>query len=258
MIDRPATAARIRAAHAGPTIAPIRFAEPHATIDDAYAIQTLNRDHWVRAGRRIVGTKIGLTSKAVQQQLGVDQPDFGILFADMQVGEQDDVSAGRLLQPKVEAEIAFCLGRDIDAASDDPADLVDAIAYALPALEIVDSRIADWDIKMVDTVADNASSGLFVLGSQPVDIRDIDLAACEMRMEKNGALASEGGGAACLGNPLNALRWLAEMRIARDEPLKAGNIILSGALGPMVPAAPGDSFQADIAGIGSIGVRFAL
>lgn len=258
MIDRPATAARIRAAHAGPTIAPIRFAEPHATIDDAYAIQTLNRDHWVRAGRRIVGAKIGLTSKAVQQQLGVDQPDFGILFADMQVGEQDDVSAGRLLQPKVEAEIAFCLGRDIDAASDDPADLVDAIAYALPALEIVDSRIADWDIKMVDTVADNASSGLFVLGSQPVDIRDIDLAACEMRMEKNGALASEGGGAACLGNPLNALRWLAEMRIARDEPLKAGNIILSGALGPMVPAAPGDSFQADIAGIGSIGVRFAL
>ena len=258
MIDHPAAAARIRAAYAGPTIAPIRFAEPRAAIDDAYKIQTLNRDHWVRAGRRIVGAKIGLTSKAVQKQLGVDQPDFGILFADMQVREEDAVPAGRLLQPKVEAEIAFRLGRDIDVVSADPADLVDAIAYALPVLEIVDCRIADWDIKMVDTVADNASSGLFVLGSQPVDIRDINLAACTMRMEKNGALASEGSGTACLGNPLNALSWLADMRIARGELLKAGDIILSGALGPMVPAMPGDRFRADIAGIGSIGVRFVV
>ncbi len=256
LIDYQVYAARIRTAYAGPAITPIRHAEPLATIDDAYAIQTLNRDHWVREGRRIVGAKIGLTSKAVQQQIGVDQPDFGVLFADMQVGEADAVTTGRLLQPKVEAEIAFCLGRDIASVGDDPADLKGAIAYALPALEIVDSRIAEWDIKMVDTIADNASSGLFVLGTQRVDIRDIDLAACTMRMERNGALASEGSAAACLGNPLKALSWLASMRIERGEPLKAGDIILSGALGPMVPAAPGDSFHAEIVAIGSIGVRF--
>lgn len=257
MIDHQAYATRIRAAYAGPSIAPIRDAEPLATIADAYAIQTLNRDHWVEAGRRIVGAKIGLTSKAVQQQLGVDQPDFGILFADMQVDAQEAVAAGHLLQPKVEAEIAFCLSCDIAAIGDDPAGLVNAIAYALPALEIVDSRIVDWDIRMVDTVADNASSGMFVLGTQRVDIKDIDLAGCTMQLRKNGAIASEGSGAACLGNPLNALAWLAAKRIERGEPLKAGDIILSGALGPMVPAIPGDNFHAEIAGIGSIGVRFA-
>lgn len=257
MVDHKDYAARIRAAYTGQPLAPIRFAEPLATMNDGYAIQTLNRNHWVQSGRRIVGAKIGLTSKAVQQQLGVDQPDFGVLFADMQVGEQDGVPAGRLLQPKVEAEIAFVLSRDIDADDENSASLADAIAYALPALEIVDSRIADWDIKMVDTIADNASAGLFVLGTQPVDIRSLDLATCTMQLEKNGARAAEGSGAACLGNPLNALAWLASMRIIRGEPLKAGNIILSGALGPMVPATSGDCFQAQIEGIGSIGIRFA-
>lgn len=182
MIDHKGYAARLGAAYAGPTIAPIRHAEPRATMDDAYAIQTLNRDYWVQEGRRIVGAKIGLTSKAVQQQLGVDQPDFGILFANMQIGDPGGVSAG-----------------------------------------------------------------LFVLGTQPVDIGRIDLPACVMRMEKNGTLASEGRGAACLGGPLNALAWLAAMRIERGEPLRAGDIILSGTLGPMVPAMPGDAFQAEIA-----------
>ena len=255
MVDHQACAARIRAAYTGRALAPIRHAEPDATLTDAYAIQTLNRDHWVAEGRTIAGAKIGLTSKAVQTQLGVDQPDFGVLFADMQVS--DTVTPGRLLQPKVEAEIAFVLGRDITANIDDPAGLASAIAYALPALEIVDSRIADWDIGMVDTVADNASSGLFVLGTEPVDIGGLDLAGCAMTMAKNGAVASQGSGAACLGNPLNALEWLVSMRIARGEPLRAGDIILSGALGPMVPAVPGDRFEAGIEGIGGIGVTFA-
>ncbi|MGH6781313.1 MAG: 2-keto-4-pentenoate hydratase, partial [Sphingomonadaceae bacterium] len=149
------------------------------------------------------------------------------------------------------------LGRDISVIGNDVAELAGAIAYALPALEIVDSRIGDWDIKMVDTIADNASSGMFVLGTQPVSIHDIDLSGCSMVLEKNGAVASEGSGAACLGNPLNALAWLASMRIRRGEPLKAGDIILSGALGPMVAATPGDSFRAHVEGVGGVGVRFA-
>lgn len=257
LIDHHAHAARIRSAYAGPTVSPVRAIAPDATIDDAYRIQTLNRDHWVAGGRRIVGAKIGLTSKAVQAQLGVDQPDFGVLFADMQVPDGGRIAAERLLQPKVEAEIAFCLGQDIDTVSDNPADLIPAVAYALPALEIVDSRIADWDIQMVDTIADNASSGLFVLADQRIDIRDIDLATCTMRLTRNEATASEGSGAACLGNPLHALNWLAALRIRRGDPLKAGDIILSGALGPMVTAMPGDRFAADIAGIGRVSVDFA-
>lgn len=257
LIDHPFHAARLRSAYAGPAIAPLRQSEPQASVDDAYAIQALNRDHWVQDGRRIVGAKIGLTSKAVQEQLGVDQPDFGILYADMAIDDAGNVPAGKLLQPKVEAEIAFCLGRDIDAVGDDPADLAAAISYALPALEIVDSRVADWDITYVDTVADNASAGLFVLGAQRMKLADIDLAGCTMRMEKNDVLVSEGSGAACLGNPLNALAWLASIRISQGSPLKAGDIILSGALGPVVNALPGDSFSAHIEGLGGVSLHFA-
>lgn len=257
MIDHQHCAARIRRAYAGPAIAPIRHSEPQATLDDAYAIQALNRDHWLQAGRRIVGAKIGLTSKAVQEQLGVDQPDFGVLFADMQIDDAGSVPADRLLQPKVEAEIAFCLGRDITAVDGQAAELAGAVAFALPALEIVDSRIADWDIGLIDTVADNASSGMFVLGTRSVDIQDIHLASCPMRLEKNGVVASQGSGAACLGDPLNALAWLASMRISQGNPLKAGEIVLSGALGPMVAAAPGDSFRAHIESVGSVSLRFA-
>lgn len=256
-IDHQLYADRLRSAYAGPTIAPIRHAEPDATIDDAYRIQAMNRDHWLRDGRRIVGAKIGLTSKAVQKQLGVDQPDSGVLFADMAISEGEPAPTGRLLQPKVEAEIAFCLGRDIANLPDDPSALVNAIAFASPALEIVDSRIADWDIKMVDTIADNASSGLFVLGGARVDVRGLDLTTCTMRMDRNGLVASEGRGAACLGNPLNALAWLAAMRLRDGDPLVAGDIILSGALGPMVPALPSDRFTAEIEGVGRVAIDFA-
>ncbi|WP_339822712.1 fumarylacetoacetate hydrolase family protein [uncultured Parasphingorhabdus sp.] len=255
MIDHKFHAAKLRNAYAGRAIAPLRHSEPQASEDDAYAIQVLNRDHWVQEGRRIVGAKIGLTSKAVQQQLGVDQPDFGVLFADMQVGDDGTIAPGKLLQPKVEAEIAFRLSHDIDSVADDPSTLADAISCAFPALEIVDSRIAEWDITFVDTVADNASAGMFILGDQPFDLQDLDLVGCAMRMEKNGVVASEGSGAACLGNPLNALAWLAAIRIGQGQPLKAGDIILSGALGPMVPAVSGDIFTAHIEGMGSVSLR---
>ena len=246
----------IRAAYQG-VIAPIRHRDSGLTIDDAYAVQAINRDFWTGRGRRIVGTKIGLTSLAVQRQLGVDEPDYGYLFDDMQIAPEGTVARGRLLQPKVEAEIAFILRTDVTEPLASHAEAAAAIGHAVPALEIVDSRIAEWNIALVDTIADNASSGMFVIGTDAVDLDRLDLTRCIMRMEKNGQLVSEGSGTACLGNPLNALQWLAEARCARGDPLRAGEIILSGALGPMVPASPGDRFAASIEGVGDIAVSFA-
>lgn len=251
-------ATSIRAAYAGGPIAPIRHGDSDLTMDDAYAIQAINRDLWVGQGRRIVGTKIGLTSVAVQSQLGVDEPDYGYLFDDMMVTPEGTVEQGRMLQPKVEVEIAFILRRDVAEPLASRTEAVDAVDYAVPALEIVDSRIANWDITMVDTVADNASSGMFALGTDTVVLERIDLTGCVMRMAKNGRVVSEGSGAACLGNPLDALQWLSAARCARGDPLRAGDIILSGALGPMVPASPGDLFAASIEGVGNIEVSFAI
>ncbi|WP_347270966.1 2-keto-4-pentenoate hydratase [Rhizorhabdus histidinilytica] len=238
-------------------VPPLRTQYPAARLSDAYAIQDCNTAHWLDAGRVAVGAKIGLTAKAVQKQLGVDQPDFGILFADMEVPDGGVVSPGRLIQPKVEGEIAFVLDATPDADRMTTAELLDCVAYALPALEIVDSRIARWDIGIFDTVADNASSGLFVLGTRPVPIEAIDLRLCGMVLEKNGEPASFGAGAACLDNPLHALRWLAGTMARIGRPLAAGDIVLSGALGPMVPVQAGDRIAMRINGIGDVQVRFA-
>ena len=240
----------------GRPMPPIREALPGATIDDAYAIQEANTAFWEAQGRMIVGAKIGLTARAVQAQLGVDQPDFGQLFADMAVPDGDTVVPGRLLQPKVEAEVAFVMARTPDARRLTTAELIDSVAYALPAIEIVDSRIADWNIRIVDTIADNASSGLFVLGTTPVPLGALDLRLCGMVLEKNGDPVSFGAGAACLGNPLHALGWLAAKMATVGRPLGKGDVILSGALGPMVPVAPGDSVTARIEGLGSVRVAF--
>lgn len=250
-------AEQLRACYAsGCAMTPIRDAYPEASIEDAYAIQTVNTAHWESAGRSVVGAKIGLTAKSVQTQLGVDQPDFGQLFADMAVLDGDLVPPGRLLQPKVEAEIAFVMARTPGTKRLTTAELIDSVAYALPAIEIVDSRIADWNIRIVDTVADNASSGLFVLGTRPVRLAELDLRLCGMVLEKNGEPTSFGAGAACLGNPLHALGWLAAKMDELGRPLAEGDVILSGALGPMVPVAPGDSVEARICGLGSVRVGF--
>lgn len=250
-------AALLRECYAsGRSMAPIRDAAPGATVDDAYAIQAINTAHWEGQGRKVVGAKIGLTAKSVQAQLGVDQPDFGHLFADMAIGDGDTVSPGRLLQPKVEAEIAFVLARAPDLDRLTTAELINCVAYALPAIEIVDSRIADWNIRIVDTIADNASSGLFVLGTTPVGLNALDLRLCGMVLEKNGTQVSFGAGAACLGNPLHALGWLAAKMGEVGRPLKAGDVVLAGALGPMVAVAPGDCIEARIEGLGSVRVRF--
>jgi len=204
-----------------------------------------------------VGRKIGLTSTVVQQQLGVDSPDYGALFADMAVGDGEEIEWHRTQQPKAEAEIALVLERDLDHDINTFADVISATAYALPALEIVGSRVANWDIRLVDTVADNASSGLFVLGSRPVLLKDIDLVRCGMVLELKGEQVSVGAGSACLNNPLNAAVWLANTMVRLGTPLRAGDVVLTGALGPMAAIQPGDVFTAHIEGLGSVRAAFS-
>lgn len=238
-------------------VAAIRADFAAGDVTSAYEIQERQTRARLAEGWRLVGRKIGLTAKAVQKQLGVDQPDFGMLFDRMSVPDGESVAAGRLIAPKCEAEIAFVLGADLDLALPTASEALSAIAYALPAIEIVDSRIANWDIKIVDTIADNASSGLFVLGNTPASLGSFDLRLCGMTLSKNGAGVSYGAGAACLGSPLNALVWLAAKMHATGRPLRAGDVVLSGALGPMVPAAPGDVFEARINGLGSVRVAFS-
>ena len=222
----------------------------------AYAVQQHNARRRIDAGARVVGRKIGLTSDAVQKQLGVDSPDFGILFADMAFGDGEEIPLARTLQPKVEAEITLVLERDLTHERNTFADLVSATAYALPAIEVVGSRIENWNIRLLDTVADNASSGAFVLGSRPVRLERLDLAGCAMTMERRGETVSSGSGAACLANPLNAAVWLADMMVRVGTPLRAGDVLLTGALGPMVAVAPGDRFTARIDGLGELRAVF--
>lgn len=237
-----------------------RVSETHgiAGLDAAYRVAEINtRARLEEPGRRVVGLKVGLTSKAVQQQLGVDQPDFGLLFDDMEFIDGDAVPMARLIQPKVEAEVAFVVGRDLTGDAPTWSEFLNALAFALPALEIVDSVIADWKITLVDTVADNASSALYVLGQQPVAIAALQLGELGMQMTVNGTVASVGTGAACLGHPLRAAYWLARTMAARGQPLQAGQVILSGALGPMVPLQAGDFVQARIGELGSVSCRMA-
>ncbi|WP_207000410.1 2-keto-4-pentenoate hydratase [Trinickia mobilis] len=261
-------AARLREAEASrQTIAPVRGeiaaggASPGGSpLDDmatAYAVQQANVDARVAQGERIVGRKIGLTSLAVQKQLGVAQPDFGALFANMAYGDSQPMPLSRLIQPKVEAEIALVLERDLTYEKHTFADILRSTAYALAAIEVVDSRIQNWDIRFVDTVADNASSALFVLGSRPVPLSGIDLTACAMTLSRDGEVLSRGNGAACLGNPLNAAVWLADRMAQLGTPLRAGDIVLTGALGPMVAVTEPGTFTTQIEGLGSVRATFA-
>ncbi|WP_214403508.1 2-keto-4-pentenoate hydratase [Pseudonocardia lacus] len=251
--ERLRTAARTRT-----PCPPVRDLLPDATARTAYAVQNLLTESALAEGRRIVGRKVGLTSPAVQAQLGVDQPDFGVLFADMAVGPGAVIDSGRLLQPKVEAEIAFVLGADLDGADLDADAVRAATDHVVAALEIVDSRIAGWDITYADTVADNASSGLFVLGEQTRPLEGLDLTEVRMQLlDAAGTVVSEGVGAACLGDPVNAVLWLA--RTCRDlgSPLRTGEVVLSGALGPMVVATPDSTFTATLSGLGGVSTSFS-
>jgi len=252
-----AAADRLIAAAAEPLqCEPVRDLLGEADVVSAYAVQRLLTEDSLRPGRRIVGHKIGLTSPAVQRQLGVDQPDFGVLFADMQVASGATVATDTLLQPKVKAEIAFILAEDLDGDLSDSR-IRAAAGVAIAAIEIVDSRVRDWSISITDTIAGNGSSALFVLGSDLAAAADLDFVSRTMRLTQDGTVVSSGRGSDCLGSPLNALRWLA--RTARDNgsPLRAGHIVLSGALGPMVPVRPGSKYTALVDGIGSVEVSFA-
>ena len=192
------------------------------TLSGRYTVQLINRSYWQRQGRRIIGRKIGLTSKAVQAQLGVDQPDYGVLFDDMQLRDGGVLHTQQCLQPKAEAEIALVLGQDIDLPDPTANDVLIATAYATAAIEIVDSRIADWKITFADTVADNGSAAFFVLSEEKRKLAGLDLYTCGMALELNGQVGSTGAGAACLGHPLNAAAWLARTMHAAGELLKGG------------------------------------
>ncbi len=249
-------AAEIRQAYAdGRPIKPLRE-RMAGDADVAYAIQEANTKFWLAEGRHLVGRKIGATSKAVQNMLGLEQPDYGMLFADMAFGDGEAIPMSRLQQPRVEGEIAFYLSDDLDTDRLTLADVLHAVEYAVAAIEIVSSRIENWNIKILDTVADNASAGLYVLGSQPRKLSEFDPVLCGMVMERRGEPVATGAGSACYGNPLVATLWLAKKMVEVGRPLKKGDTVLSGSLGPLVGVAQGDAIELKVSGLGSVRCRF--
>lgn len=240
------------------TLAPLTQRETAITIEDAYHISLrmvnlrLERD-----GECIVGKKIGVTSKPVQDMLGVFQPDFGFLTNAMEYPDGSDIAiAGNMIQPRAEGEIAFRLKKDLVGPGVTEQDVLDATATIMPCFEIVDSRIHDWKIRIQDTVADNASCGVYVLGRNEVDPRDFDLPNLKMTIHKNGVFHSEGLGSAVQGNPLTAVAWLANTLGEFGIPFKAGEVILSGSLAPLIPVVAGDEMSLEIEGIGGCSCRF--
>lgn len=250
-------AARLRVAYASGAVAPLRDGLEPADAAGAYAVQAINTRYWQSQGRRIVGRKAGLTAKAVQAQLGVDQPDFGVLFDDMRVPDGGRLDPALCLQPKAEAEIAFVLATNLPSPDTTLEEVSAAVATVHAAIEIVDSRIADWKITFADTVADNGSSAFFVLADDGKPLAGLDLEGAAMTMSFGDEVVSTGIGAAALGNPLNAAAWLARTLASQGEPLKAGDVLLAGALGPMVALTLGDRVQAVVEGIGRCSFTYA-
>jgi 2-oxopent-4-enoate hydratase len=250
-------AARLReAAASGTPVAPVRDLIGRDDIEAAYAVQRINVEARLASGATVVGRKIGLTSAAVQAQIGVDQPDFGVLFDDMAYADGDAVPFGAVLQPKAEAEVAFVLRDDLAEGDLGVEQVRAAIDYAVAAIEVCGSRVAGWDISFGDTVADNASSGAYVLGAERRTLAEVDPAAVTMSMTVDGEVVSTGTGAACLGDPLNAVVWLARTARELGDPLRAGQVVLSGALGPMRALTPGAAVAVTISGLGTVSATF--
>lgn len=237
-------------------IDPLTTVDSELTVKEAYYIQLENINRKIGKGQKIVGKKIGLTSLAMQTMLGVDEPDYGHLLDNMVVENGGIIPIEQVLQPKVEAEIAFILKKELRGPNLTALDVLQATDYVVPALEIVDSRIKDWKIKLPDTIADNASSGFYVLGGKPAKMEDINLELIGMVFTKNGELVNTGVGAAALGNPATCVAWLGNKLAEFDIPLRAGEVILSGALSAAVEAKKGDTFTARFAHIGQVSVRF--
>ena len=236
---------------------PVRDLLGDSDVQAAYRAQEINTKRWLASEeRKLSGRKIGLTARAVQAQLGVDQPDYGMLFADMEVPDGEEIPWSRLQQPRVEAEVAYVIAAPLTGPHITMVDVMASIGYAVPAIEVVGSRIRDWDIRITDTIADNASAGLYVLGQMPRRLGAFDPRLCGMVMFRNNEPVSVGAGAACLGSPLNATLWLARTMARAGRPLGPGDLVLSGALGPMVAAGPGDAFEARINGLGSVRAVF--
>lgn len=250
-------AKRLReAAQKGITCDPVRNLIGETDLEKAYAVQEINTALRIANGGKIVGSKIGLTSPSVQKQFGISQPDFGMLWADTEVWNNGEISVQKIMQPRAEAEIAFVLGKDLNSEFITSVDVISAIEYALASIEIVGSRIEGWNIRITDTVADNASASHFTLGHKPVRLENLDLVNCGMTMYKNGEKVSEGRGGDCLGSPINAMLWLAKTMAKLGKPMQSGDLILTGALGPMVNISAGDSFRAEIEGLGDVRVNF--
>ena len=244
--------ALLEAYRTGEPVAPLVSTFPGLTIDDAYRIQLAQVAVWMAQGRRVLGRKVGLTSPAMQAQMKVSQPDFGHLMDDMFFAEHDPVPAARFLQPRAEPEVAFVLSRDLAGPGVTVAAAAAAVDFVLPALEIIDSRIADWQIGIVDTISDNASSGGVVLGSTARRIGEVDLRLGGCVLHRNGEIAGTGAGGAVLGSPLNSLAWLANTLGERGESLHAGQVILPGSITASIPFEPGDVITATMAGLGSV------
>jgi len=244
------------ALQSGEAIEPIRE-QIGNDIPTAYAIQEEVVNMRVADGEKIVGKKIGLTSLAVQAQLGVDQPDYGVLFETMDVSHMEAVSMDLLMQPKVEGELAFILSEDLIGPEITMDQLKSAIKEVRASIEIVGSRIKDWNIKISDTIADNASGSHYVLGKKPFALSEVSTSRVAMSLWKNGVLASQGSGEACMGDPLNAALWLAQTMAKNGRPLLAGEVLLSGALGPMVPVEAGDQFHLNIEGFEPVTLKFS-
>lgn len=239
------------------TVPPLTARTPDITLADAYRIQSRMIARRLQAGETIVGKKIGVTSKPVQDFLGVFQPDFGQLTSGMIYQEGDTINLDHLIQPKAEAELAFVLKEDLNGPGVTAMDVIRATDYVVPCFEIVDSRITDWKIKIQDTVADNASCGVFVLGKTKGDPRKLDITLAGMVLEKNGEVASTGCGASVQGSPANAVAWLANTLGALGIPFKAGEIILSGSQSALVPVTGGDELVCTVGGLGSCQVKFS-
>jgi 2-keto-4-pentenoate hydratase len=222
----------------------------------AYAVQGINRDHWLKSGRRGIGYKIALSNKAAQKAMDLKEPAYGILYGDMLMGDGDSVAKGRVMQPRVEGEVAIVLDRDLNMEQPTLADVIRAVGYCLPAIEVVGSRIMNLDAKPIDIVADGANGGTFVLGAPARRLDGLDLRRMPMSMSKNGAPVISGNGDAVYGSPLHALAWLAARLVVDEMPLKAGDVIMTGTYFAMQAAAPGDSFEIEADGLGHCAVSF--
>lgn len=236
---------------------PVRDRLESDSLATAYMIQDYNDQIWQSQGRRLVGRKLALTNKAVQAQFGIATPCYGNIYADMVLVDGAEIVKPALSEQRVETEIAVVLKKDLTQREHTVADIIDACDYILPAFEICDSRIIGWNVKSCDFVADNAAACLVVLGARPVRLADCDITRSRMTTRRGEEVVSEGIATACLGHPLHALKWLADELVRTGKPLRAGEFIITGAIGPAVPAKPGDAFSAEITGVGQIGVSFA-